>query len=141
MRHSDWFPDLPGDYPEDEDADMPTRQEMDAEARYEGGPATRLPDAVIEQLRAAAAHPASRFPDRPGAVYVATVLRGAAEVVVYPLLFGGGRLGIGPTGADFDGGMDRVWDYRTLQEAVDAAHAWNGNGEPTGYYRECVGGR
>lgn len=90
---------------------------------------------------AAAHHPVSRFPDRPGAAYVATVLRGAAEVVVYPLIFGGGRLGLGPTGDRYDGGMDAIYDYDRLQDAVDAAHAWSGNGDPEGYRRKGNGFR
>lgn len=89
-------------------------------------------------VAAAVAASSCGLPDRPGAVYVATVLRGAAEIVVYPLLFGGGRLGIGPTGDEFDGGMNEVWDYLTLDAALEAAHAWSGHGEPEGYYRRCA---
>lgn len=78
-----------------------------------------------------------RFPERPGAVYRRVALRGCAEVVVYPLIFGGGRLGLGPTGDQYDGGLDRVWDYESLDDALHAAHEWDGTGEPAGFYREA----
>lgn len=76
-----------------------------------------------------------QFPDRPGAAYVATCQRGAAEVCVYPLLFGGGRILLGPTGEKYDGGGDGAWDYERLDDAISAAHRWDGVGEPPDAYR------
>lgn len=77
------------------------------------------------------------FPDRPGALYVARVHRGHAEVCVYPLMFGGGRILLGPTGDAYDGGADLVWDYECLDDALSAAHRWDGLGHPEGAYRHA----
>lgn len=54
------------------------------------------------------------------------------EIVVYPLLYGAGRLCTGRIDRDT---FERSFDYETLQEAVDAAlHWWNPDEqEPPGH--------
>lgn len=81
-----------------------------------------------------------QFPARPGAVYHRVILPGGqADITVYPLLFGGGRLLNGPCGELEDGGADRVYDYLRVEDAIHAAHAWDGVEDPVGWYRKGDG--
>jgi hypothetical protein len=63
-----------------------------------------------------------------------------SAVYLLELLFGALRLGIGQIGAD---GMRDVWDYQPSQTeaAWRAAIAWDGQGEPEGWYRHHGTGR
>lgn len=80
------------------------------------------------------------FPERPGAVYHRVVQPGGqADITVYPLLFGGGRILEGPCGQGEDGGANRVYDYYDVQDAITAAHAWDGVGHPDGWFRRGDG--
>ncbi len=55
-------------------------------------------------------------------------------LIVLPLFFGKARLGI--TTADFeDGGFNDVWDFPSVDAAVAAMTAWDGEGEPAGWDR------
>lgn len=61
--------------------------------------------------------------DRPGAVFQGFLPDGR-EVCVYPLLFGAGKITLGP--ADCPVGFDTYYEYDDLQAAIEAAHIWVG---------------
>lgn len=83
------------------------------------------------------------FPARPGAVYHRVILPGGqADITVYPLLFGAARVCEGPAGDYYDGGFNRAYEYRTVEEAIAAAHAWDGVDDPPGdWFRHTDGFR
>lgn len=74
---------------------------------------------------------------RPGAILVRDLSNGL-EAVVYPEITGTARLGVGVRYAP---DLDDEWQYASQQEAVRAALAWDGTGEPTGWYRHRPTGR
>jgi hypothetical protein len=55
------------------------------------------------------------------------------EIVVVPHSARGGQLGV--TADRATGGWANTWIYKSAADAVTAAWEWDGNGEPTGWYR------
>lgn len=77
--------------------------------------------------------------DRFGALY-RRELDDGREITVYPLLFGYAKVCIGP--ADCTVGFDDSWSYYTSRQAINAAKAWDGNGDPpVGWFRQTSTGR
>jgi hypothetical protein len=73
----------------------------------------------------------------------ARVLPDGRWLGLMPLFGGNVRLGLGPRDAD---GFDQVWDFTSDQpDGVDhgwrAAIAWDGKGDPEGWYRHHPTGR
>ena len=62
---------------------------------------------------------------------------GARYVAVDPLTFGEARLGVGT----IRGAYDDVWYYSSITAALNAWAAWDGEGEPDGWYRHPPTGR
>ena len=60
------------------------------------------------------------------------------EAVIYPLTYGRARLGIGHP--DDDGFADQ-WEYDTPAAAKTALATWDGQGEPSGWFRHPGTGR
>lgn len=74
---------------------------------------------------------------RPGATLVRHLGDGR-EVTVYPEITGTARLCVGDRGEpDFDD----EWQYSHRSDAIRAALAWDGTGEPAGWYRHRATGR
>lgn len=65
-------------------------------------------------------------PWRPGVVYFKPTSDGR-EIGVYPEIPGTGKLYRGPLADDI--GFDQSWRYETVQDAIDAAKAWDGESE------------
>lgn len=57
---------------------------------------------------------------------------------VYEMLFGNGRLCVGPVGV---GWFDDLWCYDTVELALEQLRTWDGTGEPTGWKRHPRTGR
>lgn len=66
------------------------------------------------------------------------VLPDGREVAVIPWSYAGAQLS---TSWGRTGFWDDTWDYRSVREAVEAAAAWDGAGEPPGWYRHPATGR
>lgn len=70
---------------------------------------------------------------------VAHRLLGDGRVLaVYPMLFGNGRLVVGPAGEPW---LDDAWCYDTVDGALEALASWDGTGEPDGWKRHIASGR
>lgn len=72
---------------------------------------------------------------RPGVVYWRPLDDGR-EICVYPLLFNQGKLAVGPIADEF--GFDEGYHYRRLEDALAAAVRWDGEGEPTEWFKKDV---
>ncbi len=71
-----------------------------------------------------------------GLIHIKDLDNGLA-IVVEPLLFARGRIEL----SDGDG-YNRGWDYPDLKEAIAAAEAWDGEGDPAdGWVRMIQEGR
>jgi hypothetical protein len=71
-------------------------------------------------------------------VYLVRALPDGREIVVLPWSGAGAQLSIGYRA---DGCYMDTWDYQTVAPAVSAAKAWDGTGEPAGWYRHPFTGR
>jgi len=77
--------------------------------------------------------------ERHGAIYQRELDDGR-EITVYPLLWWGAKVCIGP--ADCPVGFDDSWLYREEGRALDIAKSWDGNGDPPdGWFRQTSTGR
>lgn len=63
------------------------------------------------------------FPERPGALYH-RMLGESDDVTVYPRLFGGAVLAVGPAGEAEDGGYNLRLEFDDPEEAVRVAHSY-----------------
>lgn len=76
--------------------------------------------------------------ERPGALYTRTVGDGY-QITVYAMLFGNGRICYGPREAAW---IDDAWCYPSVAAALEAARAWDGEGDPPdGWHRHPNSGR
>lgn len=70
-------------------------------------------------------------------VYLVRQLDDGREIVVLPWSTGGAQLSIGRR----TGFWDNTWNYQTVPPALVAAEAWDGEGEPEGWFRHPASGR
>lgn len=73
---------------------------------------------------------------RPGAVYWRPLDDGN-EITVYPTLFGGGQLCLGPLADAF--GFDAWWQYPHLSDCLSDARTFDGEGDPPGLWHKAAG--
>jgi hypothetical protein len=82
----------------------------------------------------------SEIPDEHrGALYHRYFDDGLTEVAVYPMTFGKARVCVGLVG---DGMFTDGWCYERAGMAIEAAKAWDGEGDPPdGWHRQLSTGR